>query len=117
MESLESVEISFGTLFRVKIAGKEIDRTDMVFDIGQGDWFFSAFLFKTPEGKTAWRWAGTGGSENVSRVVGQMTPEEVIEAARAAKEAAGQTFSQEDLEELQGYAKKGSRSLLLTQEK
>lgn len=53
MESPESVEISCGTLFRVKIAGKEIDRTDMVFDIGQGDWFFSAFLFKTPEGKTA----------------------------------------------------------------
>lgn len=46
-----------------------------------------------------------------------MTPDEVIEAARAGQEAVGLTFSQEDLEELQAYAEKGSRTILLTQEK
>lgn len=79
-----SVEIRFGTLFRVLEWGKPTDRIDVITDVGKSSYFFSAKVLHDEEQKpfispTGY---GTGGPENFSEVVGQWSAEELEQAIK-----------------------------------
>lgn len=77
-----SVEIKFGTLFRVREFGKPTDRIDVITNVCEGNYFFSnrvkydetGELFLSPVG------FGTEGPEDFVEVTGQMLPDEVVKA-------------------------------------
>ncbi|MCX6705800.1 MAG: hypothetical protein NTV24_01690, partial [Candidatus Woesebacteria bacterium] len=77
--SEREIKIGFGTLFEVA----EIeDRTDVIINVGEGDSFESARVGETEEGKRWLSYSGTSLRSDIKRIVGQMSPEEVIEAAK-----------------------------------
>jgi len=80
------IEIGFGTLFEV--FGEE-NRTDVVINVGKKGWFSTAELRTTEDGKKMFFLAGTAGKENVSKIVGQMSPEDVIKAAEEGAKRMG----------------------------
>lgn len=81
-----NIEIGFGTLF--KVSGEE-NRIDVVINVGKKGWFSTAELSNTEDGKKSFFLAGTGGKENIDRIVGKMSVEEVIEAAEIGSKRMG----------------------------
>lgn len=73
------IEISFGTIF--KAAGYE-DRLDVITDVGEGESFSSACLHVTENGERWFLQGGGGSRNNIEKIVGQLTLQEVIEALR-----------------------------------
>ena len=109
-ENHRSVTISFGTLFSV-IGTSDKSRVDVVIDIGEGDWFESARIHKTNEGRM-FKGVGTVELKAFGQVLGQLTNNEVIEAARLGW---GKHFSKEMQDDLEQLAQKGSREIVLSQ--
>lgn len=73
----ESVEISFGTMFTPL---GEDGRIDVITDIREGETFSARRLFEDDQGKYLNWLSGTGDSQVFGQKVGQMNPDEVIEA-------------------------------------
>lgn len=109
----ESVEISFGTMFVPKPEYGE--GIDVITDIGESTTFESFTLFEDAEGKYLYLSGGTGGANIFGEKIGQMTPEEVIEAFSQGYRRMGRELSAKHMSLLQEGAKKGSRILLLRQ--
>ncbi|GEM_PF-5440410 len=108
----ETVEISMGTLFTVRSFGKVTKRVDVITDIAESNYFYSAQLQKDSDG-VYFGIGGTGGPEVFGRVVGQMSPEEVIEAAKLGARKLGYEYTQGQIDYLLTSAQKGTRSLSL----
>lgn len=115
-KEVKQVEISFGTLFKVKQFGKETDRVDVVIDTGEKNYFFAAEVLTNDEGERIWWPSGTAGLDNLGKIIGQMTPEEVIEAKRRGCRRLGYEMSKEEFEILHEYSRKGPRVLILASE-
>jgi len=114
-KELDSVKISFGTLFSVKSSHRP--RTDCITDIGEDGWFFSGELRKSRRDPNRYKldYTGTDGPKNFGNIVGQMTVKRVIEAFKEGARD-GWAFNKDMERMLRKRAKKGSRVLLLKSE-
>ena len=84
------IEIKFGTIFSVKnYPGRE----DVVIDVGPQDrqFFHASRLFQTDDGNIVLRpgAAGTASPENIEKVTGCLTLEEILEANKRGFEDQG----------------------------
>ncbi len=109
------MNISFGTLFEANkksTLGK--DRTDVVVDVGEADYFYIAGTFQK-EGQIAFSLqtgVGTAGRENVERITGQLTLDEMIDAAnRGSLEKMGRKLDEGEITSLKGLATRGEREI------
>jgi len=102
------IEISFGTLFKVK---NYPDRTDVVINTGKDDYFEAARLHKTEDGKDTFFWSGTAGPENIEELAGKLTPEQVFEAYKNGAKRVGIELPEEFMQILIKYSQKGPRKI------
>lgn len=110
----KSVEIFFGTLFRVLEWGKPTERIDLITDVCESSYFESCRikfnekgeLFVPPVG------FGTGGPEIFSEAVGRMDPDAVIEAIERGWAEFGHPIPDELRKKFQ-QRKNGKRKLKL----
>ena len=107
------VEISCGTLFKVREDGKETERIDVITDIGKGDIFSSSRLFEDTEGRYFCYMVGTAESKLVARIVGQLSFRETAAMARLGNKKFAWEFTNEDLDSLRSNFAKGKRLLML----
>jgi hypothetical protein len=75
----QTVQISFGTLFEVLT---EPDRIDVIVEVGENNWFEAARVVQDETGYRLASYPGTGGPEVFGKLVGQLTADQVIEAAK-----------------------------------
>ncbi|MEO6509226.1 MAG: hypothetical protein ABIO02_04685 [Patescibacteria group bacterium] len=113
-----TVEISFGTLFKVsEKSAKRADRVDVVLNIGEENIFCSAPLEKDEEGNNMFPFTRAGSAHPgimTGEIVGQLSLDEVIEACRKGTKAIFHTELPENIRNsLLEYSKLGSRTLLL----
>lgn len=114
-ETKESeVTIGFGTLFEIK---RVPNRVDVVLDVGEEDWFSSAKIIETKEGKKALSMVGTAGPDNIERITGQLSFDEVIAAFGEGTKMRGYELSNEERELLEKYSRKKPRTLKLNEPK
>lgn len=100
--SEREIKIGFGTLFRV--AGEK-DRTDVIVEVGENNYFGSAKLRETEDGKRWFFLAGSGGKKHIGEIVGELTLNEVI---NALEEGARQVGLKELPEEMRDTLKQES---------
>lgn len=111
---IQEAEISQGTLFTVREFGKETERVDVIIDIGEDDWFESARIRFTEDRRMMIGIGGTGGPDNFGKVVGQLTAEQILEAARlGTKVLYGYELSDNQVNLYKEAALRGSRKLVL----
>ncbi|HEX8923591.1 MAG TPA: hypothetical protein VF828_02560 [Patescibacteria group bacterium] len=112
----ESVEISFGTIFRVKSFGRVTDRTDVIIDVGKDTWFIAVNLAQENEGYTFIGFPGTANPEVFGIPVGRLTPEEVLEAAKKGAIRLGYELGESQINHLRTNSTVSPRQLKLTAE-
>lgn len=110
-EQPNSVEISMGTLFKIRVDGKVTRKVYVINDIGNGDYFDAMILKRNKKGERYILGGSTFRSEDFGERAGQMSPEEVIEAAKLGAEKMGYVLSQRELDILLESAKKKPRTI------
>ncbi len=106
---LRSALIAFGTMYEVL---SEEGRVEVIVDIGNNNWFGAATVVRDETGYRMLSYPGTSGPEVFGRIVGQLTPEQVIEAARKHAVDQGYELPERSLNYLLENSKVPSRILL-----
>lgn len=117
----KSVEIFFGTLFSVRGLGEERKKVGVIIDVGEeeanvgeGSFFHIGSVVEDRDGNRMIEVYGTGGPETFGEIVGQMSFEEIIEAAKRGDRSRRHKFTDEEWRTaFQESACKGSRRLRL----
>jgi hypothetical protein len=102
------IEIRIGTLFKLN----DEEKIQLVVGLGENNYFFSAYLFKTEEGKNWFFNSGTAYKDRFGEIVGQMSIEEVLNARQEGDKHVGLDHTPEGiLKDLILESEKGSRVL------
>lgn len=100
--SQKRVQIAFGTMFEVST---EPDRIDVIVEVGEDNWFEAARVVRDDTGYILASYPGTGGPEVFGKAVGQLTADQVIEAAKKHALEHGYELPEESLNYLLENAK------------